>query len=79
MRTRLDSADKIADYHGPLLMAHGDADTIIPFQYGQRLFDAANEPKRLVVVPGHNHNAPMPPAFYDEIGAFLAHLPQSGM
>ena len=30
MRTRFDSAGKIGGYHGPLLQAHGDADTIVP-------------------------------------------------
>ena len=58
MRTQLDSAAKIRDYHGPLLQFHGDADTIVPFKLGQRLFDAANEPKRLVVIPGGDHNDP---------------------
>jgi fermentation-respiration switch protein FrsA (DUF1100 family) len=58
MRNRLDSLSKIADYRGPLLQAHGQADTIIPFELGRRLFDAANEPKRFVPLAGHDHNDP---------------------
>lgn len=77
MRTRFDSAAKIGQYRGPLLMAHGDADTIVPLAYGQRLFDAANEPKRLILVHGHNHNDPMPTSFYDAVGKFLGPIPRS--
>src|SRR5262249_47342916 len=44
MRTRLDSVSKIRDYHGPLLQAHGDADRVVPYALGRKLFEAANEP-----------------------------------
>jgi hypothetical protein len=71
MRTRLDSANKIKDYHGPLLQSHGDVDTIVPLRFGQRLFDAANEPKELLLYHGHNHNHPMPDEYYDRLAAFL--------
>jgi uncharacterized protein len=73
MRTRLDSASKIGDYHGPLLQAHGEADTIVPLQFGQRLFDAANEPKEFILLrdPEHDHNTPMPMEYYDRLAAFL--------
>ncbi len=37
MRTRLDSAAKISEYRGPLLQVHGDADSIVPLDLGQRL------------------------------------------
>jgi hypothetical protein len=70
-KTRLDSAGLIAKYHGPLLMFHGDRDHIIPIKLGRKLFDAANEPKRLVVMPGHDHNDPRPPAFDSALDEFL--------
>jgi fermentation-respiration switch protein FrsA (DUF1100 family) len=71
MRTRLDSAGKIGGYHGPLLQSHGDADTIIPLRLGRLLFDAANQPKQFLLLPGHDHNDPMPPDYYDQLRAFL--------
>ncbi|MEX0679315.1 MAG: alpha/beta hydrolase [Pirellulales bacterium] len=74
MRTRLDSAAKIADYHGPLLKAHGEADTIIPFEIGQRLYRAANEPKQLVVIADGDHNDPRSPEFFAALDRFLARL-----
>jgi fermentation-respiration switch protein FrsA (DUF1100 family) len=71
MRSRLDSLSLIGKYHGPLLMCHGDADDIIPHELGQRLFDAAEEPKTLLIDPGLNHNDPRTTRFYDVLGGFL--------
>lgn len=71
MRTRLDSAAKIKDYHGPLLQTHGDVDEIVPLRFGQRLFEAANAPKRFLLYPGHHHNEPMPLDYYDRLAGFL--------
>jgi hypothetical protein len=39
----------------PLLVIHGDADQIVPFVQGQRLFDQAGQPKTFVRVPGGRH------------------------
>jgi len=74
IRTQFDSVHKIGDYHGPLLMAHGDADTIVPQQFGLRLFEAANEPKQFLRVTGHNHNDLMPEQFYGAVATFLEGL-----
>jgi fermentation-respiration switch protein FrsA (DUF1100 family) len=39
----------------PLLVIHGDQDTIVPVHHAQRLYDAALEPKQLWVIPGAGH------------------------
>ena len=75
MRNRYDSLAKIKNYHGPLLMSHGDADTIVPISLGQRLFEAANEPKQWLVEKGCGHNDPQPPSFVQAVRRFLAKLP----
>jgi fermentation-respiration switch protein FrsA (DUF1100 family) len=75
MRSRFDSAAKIARYHGPLLQTHGDRDDIVPLALGKRLFAAANEPKRFVLVPGGGHNDPLAPAFVAALDEFLGSLP----
>lgn len=75
MRNRLDSLSKIGDYRRPLLMCHGDADEIIPLSMGQRLFEAANEPKRFVLLPGLGHNDPLPGEWDEALDGFLASLP----
>jgi fermentation-respiration switch protein FrsA (DUF1100 family) len=40
----------------PLFILHGDADTIIPMRYGQKLFALANEPKQMKVIAGGDHH-----------------------
>ncbi len=74
MRTRFDSAAKIAAYHGPLLQSHGPRDTIIPFALGRRLFDAANQPKQFITIEDRDHNDPRPWSYYDALAAFLGKL-----
>jgi fermentation-respiration switch protein FrsA (DUF1100 family) len=71
LRTQFDSLVKIGRYHGPLLMSHGQADDVVPYALGRRLFDAANEPKRFVTFPGANHNDPPPADYYETMDAFL--------
>ncbi len=39
----------------PLLLVHGDRDRIVPLAHGERLYDAAAEPKTLWVAPGGGH------------------------
>jgi hypothetical protein len=75
MRAQLNSAKKIPNYHGPLLQVHGDSDQIVPFAIGKKLFDAANEPKQLVVIPGGGHNDPQTPEFLRAMDEFIGKLP----
>lgn len=39
----------------PLLVMHGDHDSVIPLKFGQKIFDLAKEPKQFLVIPGANH------------------------
>ncbi|MDH3667302.1 MAG: alpha/beta hydrolase [Paracoccaceae bacterium] len=50
------SSDLIARINAPLLILHGDADETIPLAQGRALFEAAPQPKRLIVYPGGRHN-----------------------
>lgn len=75
MRTRLDSLAKLPQYHGPLLQTHGDADDVIPFQLGKKLFAAANEPKQFVPIAGGGHNDPPATEYLLALDRFLAALP----
>ena len=74
MRTQLNAAEAIRRHHGPVLIVHGDADTIVPIQFGRKLFEAANEPKRFVTIPGADHNDPRRPQFYKSLDQFLNEL-----
>lgn len=55
-RNRFESARKLAGVKCPVLITHGDPDDTIPKEHGQRLFAAANEPKKLLIFPGAGHN-----------------------
>ena len=39
----------------PLLVIHGTDDRVIPFHHGQKLFEAAGEPKEFIVIKGGDH------------------------
>ena len=56
---KFDSIDKIADIRMPLLVVHGLDDRYVPPRFSQQLFAAAQEPKRLLLVPGASHNNSM--------------------
>jgi hypothetical protein len=74
----MNSLAKIKHYHGPLLLSHGDADEVIPYEQGLALFQAAGEPKRLVTVRGGKHNDPQPEEYRIALDQFLAELPPLG-
>ena len=38
------------------MIVHGELDETVPFEMGRELFAAANEPKRLLAVPGAGHS-----------------------
>ena len=56
VRDRFESQEYIADVDMPLLIIHGDADTIIPIRFGEKLFELAAEPKQFVRLNGAGHN-----------------------
>jgi fermentation-respiration switch protein FrsA (DUF1100 family) len=75
MLNRYNSLAKIGDYHGPLLMSHGDADEVIPIAQGERLFAAANEPKRFVRIAEADHNWSPPKYYVEQLDQFFLSLP----
>lgn len=48
--------DKVAGVRCPVLVIHGEADRVIPFWHGQKLFAAAPGPKQSLWVAGADHN-----------------------
>lgn len=51
-----DSLSKIGDVGIPVLIAHGRDDRYVPSRFSQALFEAASEPKQLLLIDGANHN-----------------------
>ena len=54
-KNRFESARKLKTVKAPILIAHGDPDLTIPTAEAQLLYAAANEPKKLLIVPGAGH------------------------
>ena len=50
------SIDHIERIGMPLLVLHGNADRIIPIEFGKRLFDKAKDPKSFITLRGASHN-----------------------
>lgn len=71
MRNRFDNLDKIGRCTRPIFMAHGDCDNLVPLQLGQRLFEAAPEPKTFFLVEGCDHNAAVSPGCLSALADFL--------
>jgi len=53
---KFNNASKIRRVKVPVLVIQGDADEVVPFQHGQRIFELANEPKQKLWIHGAHHN-----------------------
>jgi pimeloyl-ACP methyl ester carboxylesterase len=56
MRHRFDNAVLAPRVRCPVLIVHGDADTIVPCVFGEKLRSLCAGPAELLVVPGVGHN-----------------------
>jgi hypothetical protein len=77
LRDRFDSAALAGRLDAPLLVVAGGRDGIVPLAHSRRLFAAAPQPKRLVVLEGADHNDPdllAGPRLLEELRAFLAEV-----
>ena len=52
---RFESMTRVSQIGSPLLVVHGENDSLIKPELGRKLFDAASEPKAFVLVPGGSH------------------------
>jgi fermentation-respiration switch protein FrsA (DUF1100 family) len=55
LRSPWPSDERIKKVKAPLFVAHCDADRTIPLSESRRLFDIANQPKEMIVLPGCGH------------------------
>jgi pimeloyl-ACP methyl ester carboxylesterase len=56
LNQRFESLNKVRDLSMPVLFIHGTGDRLIPAHMSQMLFDAASEPKQLLLVPDAGHH-----------------------
>lgn len=69
------SRDWIGRVHMPVLIIHGDHDSVVPFDEGQHLYALANNPKQFVRMPGSDHATLVRDGDYHYIWRFLATYP----
>jgi uncharacterized protein len=50
------SLARVRNLRTPLLIFHGDADELVPVSQGQKLYEAAPDPKKMHVFAGCDHN-----------------------
>ncbi|MFN7930750.1 MAG: alpha/beta hydrolase [Blastocatellia bacterium] len=72
LKNRFESARKIAGVNCPVFVAHGEADQIIPVEQGKKVFAAANEPKKLLLIPRGTHWLPSEKGYLDAVAEFIA-------
>jgi uncharacterized protein len=51
-----ESIDKVSKLKMPILFIHGTTDSTIPAFMSEQLYNAAPEPKKLILIPGAGHN-----------------------
>lgn len=74
LNQRFESLQKIAQLKIPLLLIHGTWDKKVPVSMAQQLFEAASQPKTLILIEGgeHSNNAAVGWVEYrDAVSAFV--------
>ena len=75
MRTRLNSSQKIGRYKGPLLVSHSAADTMVPYDLGNRLYEASpSEEKMFLTFDRRGHDDRRPEWYYNELDVFITRV-----
>jgi len=71
---RYDNERHIRSVAAPVLILHGERDSIVPVEMGRRLYDAANPPKRIELFPRGGHNDLFDHGAWEKAEAFLESL-----
>jgi fermentation-respiration switch protein FrsA (DUF1100 family) len=77
---RFPTAEWMAQVQQPVLVIHGDDDSVIPYHLGQRLYEQLREPKTFITIPGGDHNDAVPRVpeiYWQAVEDFIARLTSS--
>jgi fermentation-respiration switch protein FrsA (DUF1100 family) len=80
LRDRFGTEGRIGSVRAPLLVIAGDRDSIVPLSQSRQVYEAAREPKSLLVIGGSDHNDDSLLHGEEMIGAifrFLRALPET--
>jgi uncharacterized protein len=73
LRHRFDTASKLPKIHTPILFISGGEDTLCPAILSEKLYQRANEPKRLLVLSHDRHNDPDDARFFAAVREWIQH------
>jgi uncharacterized protein len=73
-RIRYETLERVPRITAPLLVVHSRDDEVIPFRHGQRIWEAAREPKQFLEISGGHNDGffTAAPSYEQGIGDFLA-------
>jgi fermentation-respiration switch protein FrsA (DUF1100 family) len=77
LRDRFPSVERVASIGAPLLIIAGERDSIVPLRSSRALYEAAVEPKHMVVFDGADHNDAELLAGREMIAAVVSFLRES--
>lgn len=56
LKARFDLMERLPKIRKPILILHGDKDTVIPYELGKKVYEGALEPKTFYTIAGADHN-----------------------
>ena len=56
LKDHFNSIGKINEITAPIFFVHGELDSVVPWEFGKRLYDVAPQPKELLLIESANHN-----------------------
>ncbi len=71
VRDPFDNLKTLKNYPGPVLIAHGKRDNLIPYSHGAALREASGRGRLITYEAGHNNCPPDWPTFWAEVERFL--------
>ena len=71
-KDKFDSFSRMKAIHMPVLILHGTADQVVPYEQGRALFNQANAPKQWVELPNKGHKDLWDRDFIHEVNRFIA-------
>ena len=74
LKDRYENEKKVMSTNIPIMVMHGEKDTIVPFSMGKRIFELANDPKYSYFTKYDNHMMDYDDQFINALKKFLKSL-----
>ena len=74
LKDKFNNKEKIVNINTPVLIMHGEADQIVPFHMGKKMYEIANEPKYSYFTKDDNHMMEFDENLVKALNSFLKSL-----